>query len=34
MPYSMSGDEHEAKEGWTWAYPSPASSAVRVEDPY
>ena len=34
MPYSMSGDEHEAREGWIWPYPSPASAAVRVEDPY
>ena len=34
MPYSMSGDEHEAREGWNWPYPSPASAAVQVEDPY
>ena len=34
MPYSMSGDEHEAREGWIWPYPSPASAAVQVEDPY
>ena len=33
-PYSMSGDEHEAREGWIWPYPSPASAAVQVEDPY
>jgi hypothetical protein len=34
MPFSMSSDEHAAREGWTWPYPSPASAAVQVEDPY
>ena len=34
LPYSMSGEEEVGREGWTWPFPSSASAATEVQDPY
>ena len=34
LPYSMSLDEDVAREGWAWRFPSSASAATEVQDPY
>ena len=34
LPYSMSGDEDVAREGWAFRFPAPASAATEVKEPY
>ena len=34
LPYSMSSDEDVAREGWAWRFPSSASAATEVQEPY
>ena len=34
LPYSMSSDENVAREGWVSPFPSSASAASKIQDPY